>query len=169
MFSGDPFETLDPAVFDLRGGLRDSVIKTLLSDESFAELNQSQARREFREAGFSFRDSTFNALYNEVVGISALPRNISRLGWNTLPLEGYFYDSATSLPKRYRYIVEYDYADPDDGRMKKGWVTLDSNSLQTIGDTITAAESYIYGTGESASVGEVTGARVRKGLIDITR
>jgi hypothetical protein len=162
----NPFGGLDFEPGSLAGGIRDDVIRTLLSDPYFADFSQAGARGEFRQAGFRFRDSVFNSIFNEVVGLSALPKNIVRLGENTIPDIGYFKETETKLPSRYRYIIEYDWVDPFSNKERRSWITVDTNRLDTIGNTLNEAEDYIINTTGEQYPDEILGARVRAGYIN---
>jgi len=160
------FEPLDDDVFGLTGDAKYNVIRNLLSSDEFAVLNQSQARNLFRGVGFTFQDSIFNSIYNEVVGISKLPQNIVRLGQNTIPSESYLVDRKIGGDSRYAFAVRYNEYDPVTDSFKTKFSTIYSNDLLTIGEL----ENQFYELSEDPNIGSppfgVQDAAITRGYVD---
>lgn len=128
---------------DLPIDIRDDVIRTLLSNESFADYTQSAARQIFRDAGFRFRDSVFNNIFNDVIGIDRVARRIGTLGFTDIPNDNHFAIARYELPQNYRYTIRYDYLDQTTNEEVFSFMTYDSNRRLMIGDVLDFAETHI--------------------------
>lgn len=140
----------------LSGGVRDGVIRTLLSNEAFADYSQRESREIFREAGFSFRDSVFNNIYNDVIGIEKRARRIGSLGFEDTPTDSHFGIPRYPLPKQYRYTVRYDYVDQATGKELTSFITVDKSFRDKIGNVLDYGLDYIsehYNLNEETIIG----------------
>lgn len=162
----DIFNPLDDDVFDLRGEARDNVIRNLLQSPRWADISASQARRTFRDSGFSFRDSTFNNIFREVMGNIGLPTRINTVSLDNIPLEDHFFDSQYGLPTRYRYTIRYTFNDALDGTTRTDFISLNTDELTTIGETLASAEDVLTRYPDVQFSDNIMGIEVERGFID---
>jgi len=166
VFFDELFSDLGNDIADYRGESRDNVMRNLLESPEWADYNQSEARQIFRDAGFKFRDTTFNNIWNSTIGAIGLPTRINRLGLNTIPTENHLFESQYSLPQRYRFTIKFTYED-EDGSILSKFMTVNDSELKSIGSIISDAEDYILShNGAESGAENVLGIEVNRGFID---
>lgn len=166
MAISDIFAPIDEDIFEFRGDARDNVIRNLLTAPDFAELSQRGARISFREAGFRFRDSSFNSIYNDVIGISKLPGNINRLGRNTTPDLGYFNGKSLPGDSKFSYAISYDVTDPRSGATERRFSTVYSDDILSIGNVLDEFDSNSLDDSVSSPPVGASNSKVVRGYID---
>lgn len=152
----------------LNAEARNNLIRNTLTDERFGEITQTQARQIFRDAGFRFRDSVFNSIFNEVMGRIGLTRELRSLGPDAIPPERLFDTPKGGLPTRYSFIVEY-YTTDAEGNEFKRYTTFRTSEPMTVGDILGETEAFIYNSDGERYAGEISSLSLNKAFIDPTQ
>lgn len=106
-------------------------------------LSANKSLEIFKNSGLGIGRSEFLGIYRDVLGLEEKQNRVRYVSRNNIPSEGVLDSSRSDLKRDYLFVYKYEYVARDTGYLSKGYLSIDTDYLDTISSMEAEAADYI--------------------------